>query len=348
MRRRFAPLLFALTLPAGLAAQGTIIDPGQVVGPAGPGAVTSVSPSLGDPTPWIVTRQGSAFGEVTTRNPCGLGAPGTPCGDGFGGVGSGSLELRVTGQQVAGEYPDWAFWYLYAGGADGSGQSFGNLRDLTTLSFDWFRYEAANSGWDNPPGTGNQPIPPVDWRWKTPVLRLQLLERRLVDGVTEEVRSELIWEGYYNQARLAEFGAPNGYTPVNRWVTQSAVQQDAFWYLRPAAVGGSSSYSTNAGCIDQSMSFWAGGIASNGLDGLFGSNGCLVGASVDVVGIAIGVGSQWPLPWVGFVDNLRVGFGAGPLAVNTNWDVVTVPEPSSAALLLVGLAALAARRRRRR
>jgi hypothetical protein len=341
MLRAFTRSVALLVLPASLAAQG------QVVGPAGGGSVTTVTPNAisSDLTPWHVTRQGAGTAEVTTTRPCGLETAGSPCGGGFGGVGSGSLELAVTGNTVGGEYPDWAFWYLYAGGADNQQTNFGNLQQLSSLSFDWFRYEAENSGWDALPPVGETPINPVDWRWKTPVLRLQLLERH-ADGST--VRSELVWEGFYNQARIAAHGAPNGYTPINRWVTQDGINNDAFWYVRIPGEGGVAGYSVNETC-GLPMSFWAGGITSSSVGGLFGSGGCFEGASVDVLGIAIGVGSQWPLPYHGFVDNLRMGFdGQEGYAVNTNWDFVsTVPEPASAVLLLVGLGALAARSRRR-
>ena len=65
-------------------------------------------------------------------------------------------------------------------------------------------------------------------------------------------------------------------------------------------------------------------------------------------GVAVGIGCRWPHAYEGFVDNVRLGFeGQNTLAVNTNFDVTTVPEPSTTALLAVGMFALgfAARRR---
>ncbi len=310
-------------LPLGLHAQA-----GQVVGPNG------VS-TLGNPTGWNPNVQAGATAQVTTTRPR----------LGFGGFGSGSLELSVTGAVAQnGQYPDWGFWYRYAGGTAentlATSASFGNLASMSTLSFDWFR--SFTPGWDAPVGSisdaNGRPIPPADWTYKTPVLRLQLRERRAGNA---DVLSELVWEGYYNSTA-------GQYTPIDTWVTETAMQADNFWYLRP--VGGSAGNGLNAACLEP-MSFWQGGIVSNNQAGLFGQNGCLNGATVDVIGIAVGVGSQWPLPYHGFVDNVRMGFGQDGLALDANFDFVpgtVVPEPSTYALMAAGLLALGVVARRRR
>lgn len=355
---KLATALFSIAFaPVALWAQA-----GQVVGPNG------VS-TAGNPTGWIPDVRGGATAQVTKTYPCGTNGL-VACTGGFDGRTEGSLELGVTGVRLetpipgggtSVSYPDWGFYYRWAGGTQQAtydhSASFGDLRSLSSLSFDWFRKDI--EGWDRTPPPGEQPINPIDWLYKTPVVRLQLLESRNVGNVVDKVYSELVWEGYYNQPSLG-----NAPTPVDQWVRQTNMQSDNFWYVRPpAAISGNGvvgQYSQNGVC-NSSMSFWAGGVNANSTNNLFTENtGCLFGADVQVIGIAVGVGSQWPLEWRGAVDNVRMGFGEGGVlcatrggedcALDANFDFVpatTVPEPSTWALMGAGLLAIGAVARRR-
>ncbi len=311
-----------LLSPVALWAQG-----GQVVGPGG-------QATLGNFTDWIVTQFAGGYAQVTTN------APRT----GYGDLGYGSLELAVTGEgSVQDGFPDWAFWYRYAGGdaatTINNGMSFGSLRDLTSLSFDWYR--SFVDGWNDTPPEGEQPINPVDWLYKTPVLRLQLVETH----GDQTFQSELVWEGYYNQASIG----PDG-TPIDQWVSQTGMQNDNFWYVRPPDQGtGAGSSIANGACSLGVMSFWAGSQSSNVIDQLFGADGCFADASVQVIGIGIGVGSQWPVEWRGFADNIQMSFnGVEELNANFDFHTSTVPEPSTYALMALGLGAVGVMARRRR
>ena len=307
-------ILAALVLLQSAAVQA---QSGQVVGPNG--VVLT-----GQPGNWKPDIQGNGSGQVTATN--------GRCG--FGGYCAGSLELSVTGhpRPSDGQYPDWAFYALGAPSASG----FGSLGSLNRLSFDWYRMSDP---------TWNTTNVAADWPFKTPVLKLTLEDNsgRL---------SDLVWEGYYNRAAGEELnGSP---TPVDQWVTSDNMQGGNFWLnLLPTAPGEQNMY-LGAGCEYEPFSFWQGGVPGFTLSQLLGTGGCLSAADAQIVSIAVGVGSQWPLPYHGFVDNVQMGFdNSEELAVNTNFDVApttTAPEPSTWALMGTGLLALGAvtvRRRRR-
>lgn len=307
---------------------------GQVVGYNG------IS-TLGNTTDWSAKILEGGYAQVTTTYGCGTQlAPNAACSGGWGNVGTGSLELGVSGVPLAnGEYGDWAFYrYRPEGG-------IGSLSALTNLSFDWFR--EGITGWNDPTGqaggTTDQPINPADWAYKTPVFQIELSEER--DGQT--FRSMLVWEGFYNTSRLTGEGNT---TPVDTWVRQEYLQRDNFWYVRldpnPDAAG---IYGTTSGCSN-SMSFWEGTAQGSGIQMLQKDGGCLAGVNAYITGIGVGVGSQWPLEWRGAVDNVRVGMN-GSEYLNANFDFVpqsAVPEPSTYALMGAGLLAMAVMARRRR
>ena len=75
--------------------------------------------------------------------------------------------------------------------------------------------------------------------------------------------------------------------------------------------------------------------------------GCLQNATVDITGISIGIGSQWPLEYAGFVDNVQMEVG-GDVVLDANFDAVVVPEPSTWTLMLTGLLVVAGISYRRR
>ncbi|MEO8621605.1 MAG: PEP-CTERM sorting domain-containing protein [bacterium] len=275
---------------------------GQVVGPNG----VVVAGAAGNWTPDI---QAGAFGQVTTTN--------GRCG--FGGYCAGSLELSVTGNQRAsdGQYPDWAFYSLAA-----NPSGFGSLSSLNALSFDWYRQSDP---------TWNTTYAAIDWPYKTPVLRLTVQDNagRL---------SDLIWEGWYNHGAGEELnGSP---TPVDQWITSDDLQGGNFWVnLLPRSPGEENMF-LDANCNYQPFTFWNGGVPGFTIDQLSGAGGCLDGANSQIMRVAVGVGSQWPLPYHGFVDNVQMGFeGSQELALNTNFDVTstTTPEPATLALVGTGL-----------
>ena len=226
---RVLPII-ALLLPVA-----TVAQPGQVVG-------TNGIVQTGNPTNWTPDIQGGATAQVTTVNPR----------LGFGGYGSGSLQLSLTGQRANGQYPDWGFYYRYAQSPNG----FGSLANLNRLSFDWMRTGLP---------TSMTTTTSADWAHKTPVMRLVLED---LNGS----RSELIWEGYYNRgAGEALNGAT---TPLNQWTTTSSMQSGNFWFNRPPTAPDQPNIFVGTDCQDKPFTFWQGGIPGSAISQLLGAGGC--------------------------------------------------------------------------
>lgn len=221
--------------------------------------------------------------------------------------GDASLALQTTGS-----LSDWAFYTRYAGN-DITTASWGKLSDVGSLSFDWYRKQVAIQ-----PQYQND----VPWLAQTPVLNLYV--RDVQNG--SNVFSRLVWEKFYTD---------NSPAVTDTWVTQDVSTQNLWRYVDDAGYTVTDGSNKNPFFPDSllatSLESWLSHYSSQAV----------------VYGIGVGAGSFWPDQYVGYVDNVVLGFrGQDDLSVNDNFELingenggpseVAVPEPSSLALMTGG------------
>lgn len=228
---------------------------------------------------------------------------------GFGDVGFGSLQLHTTGKME-----DWVFAYRYAE------TNWGMLSQLSSLSFDWYR--SSNPNWDA--DVTKDGIQLYDWKYKSPAFRVFLSDN-----------TEIVWENYFNRP------IDNDVSYVDTWQTSEMINGN-FWYRNEAG------YSlSNGPCLTSDMPVWGGGVQALTISEIVTCYG-----DKQIVGVGVGLGSQWPYAYKGFVDNVIVTSN-GNQVLNTNFDhksipTTTVPEPSTYAMMLVGLVGIGMVTRRKR
>ena len=209
--------------------------------------------------------------------------------------GNGSLEALTTGDLL-----DWSFFRMASDGA-----AWGLLADINCLSFEW---------WRDAPGLGS----PTDATWinQTPAFRILIR-----DGDTY---SQLIWEGWYNNA---------GPTVNGAWNFSNMTGQ-VFWRH-----------------YDGGMDYTYGGCANKPFEGsstlltytLPGWVENCYSPTAQVYGVMLGLGSYWPAQYHAFLDNVQLSFGQSGTPVQDNFELpeTTTPEPTALVLLGTGLSSLA-------
>lgn len=231
---------------------------------------------------------------------------------------SGNASLALT---TSGELGDWSFFTRFAGGVsqpwgplppEVQVDPWGALADISGLSFDWYR--ATQTDYIN--YDSQDP-----WNFQTPALRLLVK-----DGTNF---SELVWEGYYSGNTDFEIGA---------WVAQDLADQ-YFWRHTITVEG----YTTPHGDVDP-----------------FEENHVLLAMSLGewsdqthtyyedpyVYGLSVGVGSNWPGEYLGFVDNVYLSFSSMGDVLCDNFELPRpIPEPATFYLLSTVTGILAIRRK---
>lgn len=142
------------------------------------------------------------------------------------------------------------------------------------------------------------------------------------DASTTDDTGYLIWEAVYQDG----FTAP---ATTDAWVSSDMLPGD-FW-MRAFSPG------TTIEEYGISLAEWIStGAVSSAADDL--------SASTKILGIDFGIGSGWNGEFLGYVDNVSFAFGGE--ATTFNFELASVPEPATLALLGLGLLGVGLRRRR--
>lgn len=170
--------------------------------------------------------------------------------------------------------------------------------NLTSLSYDWYRASTSTTT-----------------SWLTPALRI-IYD---ADGnlATTADTGYMIFEPVYNVG--------NGPAATDTWVHENVLGAN-FWQRQFSP--GQNTFNGNEQVV-QSLSGWM----TAGQQG----NGDLLSGSSLILGVNFGVGSGWSGTFDGAVDHFEMGVGGVSTTYNFETTVTAVPEPSTYALMALGL-----------
>ena len=189
---------------------------------------------------------------------------------------------------------------------DGSGKadftrlstSLTTFGSLTSLSYDWYRSSISTTT-----------------TWLTPALRI-IYDADGNTATTADI-GYLIFEPVYNVG--------NGPAATDTWVHENVLNAN-FWQrqLNPGAntMNGTSQ-------VFQTLSGWM-------TAGQQGDGDLLSGSSL-ILGLNFGVGSGWSGTFDGAVDHVEIGVNDASTTYNFETTVAAVPEPSTYAMMALGL-----------